>query len=226
MCPIFCFSCVQYFNWILSLNYYIFQPWVFIWFYFIVFNYLLIFFFILSSTSLKYMWLICLSPWLVAPIFESLLHLYHLFIFLDLGAFDLVSCYATWFFKEYLTLSAKTMKVILVSQYCYFPSGRTNLVFGRQLGQGKITSIQLVMEQMKSWVTNSVKAGLFLVTSTWDTALQSQLKVRDVCLHPFSLAYLKANFVPQDLLRLKCGSSSQPLKCSLNWKLPQGKKWP
>lgn len=139
--------------------------------------------------------------------------------FLDLGAFDLVSCYATWFFKEYLTLSAKTLKVILGSQYCYFPSERTNLVFGRQLGQGKITSIQLVMEQMKSWVTNSVKADLFLVTSTRDTALQSQLKVQDVCLYPFFLAYLKANFVPQDLLRLKCNSSSQPLKCSLNWKL-------
>lgn len=108
----------------------------------------------------------CLNPWLVAPIFESLLHLYHLFIFLDLGAIDLISSYTTGFFEEYMTLRAKTRKVILGSQYCYSPSERTNLVFGRQLGQGKIASIQLEMEQMKSWVTNPVKADLFPVTST------------------------------------------------------------
>lgn len=90
--------------------------------------------------------------------------LYLLFISLDLGAFDLVSCYATCYFIDSLTLNVQIMEVLGSSEWCYFPPERMNFVSGRQLGWGKITSIQLVMEQMGSWVTNFVRADLFPVT--------------------------------------------------------------
>lgn len=119
---------------------YMFQPWIFILFCFIVFNSLLIFK-ILPSASLKYViYMIHSSPQLITSISGSLLSLYLLFIFLSFGAFDLVSSCATGYFLEYLTLSAKIVEVVLGSEYYYVPSEKINSVFERQLGWAKITS--------------------------------------------------------------------------------------
>lgn len=87
-----------------------------------------------------------------------------------------------------------------------FPSREDLFCFWEAVRVGKITLIQLMMEQMEKWVINLVRQALFPVTPPPEIHFsggvylpESQLEVRDVYLDPFFLAYFKFNFILQDL---------------------------
>lgn len=186
-------------------------------------------FLILSAKSLKYMWLICSSPWLITPISGCLITLYPLFILLDF--FGIWSCLLVchMIFHRVPDTECKNYGGNLRLWIVLFPSREDLFCFWEALRVGK-NHLNPVHDGVNG------KLGLWKVRSIPHSPLplrynssEPQLKVWNVYLstwasypsHSLNLILFPKTCKIIEVWFSFSASSLQPK----NWKLPQRKKW-